>query len=166
MKYELMVILTPKLSEKDLEKTLKEIKGSITENGFSVTDEDVWGHRRLAYKIKNYEEGYYVVMTFEGESAGTVELKKELRLQGGMIRHMLIKTADDHMLVRTDNMTTPGNTKKLSKHAEELSKKVTAKKKEKVEDKGDEAPAAEEPKKDAELDEKLQAIVDDADIDL
>lgn len=156
-----MVILTPKLSEKDLEKTLNEIKGSITENGFTITDEDVWGHRRLTYKIKNYEEGYYVVMTFEGEGAGTVELKSELRLQGGMLRHMLIKTADDYVLVRSDNMTVPGTTKKLSKHAEELSKKVTAKKKEKVEEK-----PAEEPKKDEELDSKLQAIVDDADIDL
>lgn len=162
MKYELMAILNPKFSEKELEKTLNEIKTSMKENDFTVKEEDIWGHRPLAYKIKGFDQGYYVVMTLEGESTGTMELKKDLRLQTGIIRHMLIKTPDDYVLTHFEKpMMAAGKSKKLNKHAEELSKKVRAKKSTSVEEK-----SAEEPKNDADLDEKLQAIVDDADIDL
>ena len=160
MNYELMLILSPKLSDKENEKTLKEVKSTIKENGFELADEDIWGARPMAYKIKGYSEGYYVILTFTGEAAGTQELKRELRIQANLLRHLLVKMPDDYKLMRFDKPATLADKpRKLSKHAEELSKKVTSKKKA-------EPKKEEEPEKDENLDEKLQAIVDDADIDL
>ena len=169
MKYEIMVILNPKQTDKEIEKQLGEVKDSIAENGFTVVDEDVWGPRNLAYKIKNLTEGYYVVMVFEGDPEGAQQLNKDLRLQTSIVRYMIVKVADDYVMIRYDNTPKVGGKQKLSKHAEELNKKMSEKKAapkeeaatEEKEEKAEET--AEEPK---ELDEKLQAIIDDTDIDL
>lgn len=164
MKYELMIILDPKLTDKEIEKTLGEVKDHLSEQKFKLVTEDVWGKRDFAYKIKGHSTGYYVVLLVEGEHAGTVELHKELRLTGGLMRYLLIKVPDDHTLMRyEEGPKASASPRKLqSKHAEELSKKVAKKpaKKEDVEE------PEEDTKDNEKLDEQLKAIIDDTDIDL
>ncbi len=82
MKYELMVILDPKLTDKETKKTLGEIKALAEENGLSLVSEDDWGIRELAYKIQGHSRAYYVVMLFEGEGKGIPEFNKDLHLFG------------------------------------------------------------------------------------
>ena len=178
MKYEMMLLLDPKQTEKELEKILKEIKSSLGENGFEVTDEDVWGFRDLAYKIKGNTAAYYVVLLFEGDSAGAQPLVKDLRIQPGLIRYMIMKVDDDYNIIRYDQNINPGDAKpKLSKHAEELAKKVSKKRKDvkeekkkveegTVEEQTKEEGTKEEDSQNEDLDEKLKAIIDDTDIDL
>ncbi|HLD56141.1 MAG TPA: 30S ribosomal protein S6 [Candidatus Omnitrophota bacterium] len=165
MKYELMLILSPKQTDKDIEKNLKEVKGLLTENGFDLVDEDIWGMRDLAYKIHGNSKGYYVVLNFSGEAAGVLEVQKDLRLQAGILRSMLTKVPDDYVLLHYETLATTGKASKISSPAEELNKKVrgqqargatktTAKKEE-------EAPTQENTEK---LDETLKAIIEDKDI--
>lgn len=163
MKYEIMLILDPKQTDKEIEKTLGEFKAGLAEHGFEVADEDVWGTRDLAYKIKGRMTGYYIVFLISGEPTGLTEFNKELLLVNGILRSLIQKVDDDHVLLRFDELQTtkagdPGAT--LSKHAEELSKKVTsgAKSKDKAEE------TSEEDKE--KLDEQLKAIIDDKDIDV
>lgn len=163
MKYEMMMILDPKKTDKETEKLLEEIKEHVTSNGFTMLDEDIWGTRQLAYKIKGYSTGYYVVWLFEGEGAGTVQLNKDLNIQAGLIRFLLVKVEDDHALMRYEAPEMPGSAQKLNKNAEELSKKITKKTTKKAE----EAPkkeATEEDKK--KLDDQLKAIMDDTDLNI
>ena len=169
----MMTILDAKQSDKALEKKVDELKKFIEEHGFKIVDEDVWGTRKLAYKMNGHKDGYYIIFNFEGEPAGIADLNKDLAIMVGLVRYLLIKVADDYVLMRYDKDANlaPATTgkQKLSKHAEELSKKVasSSKKEEKVEEK-EEKKEKEEAKEEnkEELDEKLQAIVDDADIDL
>ena len=99
MKYELMVILSPKQTDKEIEKNLKEIKSLLTENGFDLVDEDIWGLRDLAYKIRGNSKGYYAVLNFSGEPAGVPMVQKDLLLQAGVLRSMLTKLPDDYVLL-------------------------------------------------------------------
>jgi len=169
MKYELMMILNPSLTEKELEKTQGEIKSHLGEHGFAIADEDIWGMRDLAYKVKGYTTGFYIILNFTGEAEGTIPFKKDLGLINSLLRYMLTKVDEDYILPRYDTdalsaqVSTSGRKQKLSKHAEELSKKVTTKKKEEEKPAEKEEVAKEDTK---ELDDKLQAIVDDADIDV
>ncbi len=50
---------------------------------------DHWGRRQLAYPIGSKENGYYVVARFEAESAGIPEYERALKLDDGVIRHLL-----------------------------------------------------------------------------
>lgn len=142
-----MVILDPKKTDKELEKLTNEIKGTFSEHGFTLVDEDVWGHRTLAYKIKGHTEGYYLVMNFEGESEWLPQVQKDLRLQVGVIRYLLTKVPEDYVLMRyeqkiaTQGAPSKAPKQKLSRQAEEIEKKLTRKKKEEPKE---EEPAEEE----------------------
>ncbi len=50
---------------------------------------DHWGRRQLAYPIGSKENGYYVVARFEAESDGIPEYERALKLDDGIIRHLL-----------------------------------------------------------------------------
>jgi len=50
---------------------------------------DHWGRRQLAYPIGPKENGYYVVARFEAETAGIPEYERAIRLDDGVIRHLI-----------------------------------------------------------------------------
>jgi len=162
-----MVILNPKLTDKETEKLLKEIKATLTENAFNVVDEDIWGMRDLAYPIKGNNRAYYVVMNFVGEPAGVPAVLKDFTIQAGLVRSMLTKVPDDYVLMRYEGGLMMAKTAaKLSSPAEELNKKVRSSHKTHAsaskESKPETAPETEAKKE--ELDEKLKAIIEDKDI--
>ena len=157
-----MLLLSPKFTDREQEKHLKEVKETLAENDFTIVDEDVWGMRDLAYRIGGNDRGFYVVLNFTGEPAGMPEVHKDLRIQPGLLRYLLVKVADDYTLMRYEGGLTMAKSSKMSAPAEELSKKVRSSKKKsdapKKEEKGEDA------EKNEELDEKLKAIIDDKDI--
>ena len=161
-----MLILSPKLTDKEIEKTMGEIKETLKENSCEIFAEDTWGKRDLAYKISTHATGYYVVINFEGEPEGIPAVHKDFRIQAGLLRYLLIKIPDGYKLEKFDETVERTPRKLQSRQAEELSKKVTTSRKRA--DTKIAKPAAvkvEEPK-DEKLDEKLSAIVNDADIDI
>lgn len=160
MKYELMLIVSPKLTDKEIEKTLNEIKGTLAENKAEIVAEDVWGKRDMAYRVKGHKAGYYVIYNFEAESSGIPTIHKDLTIQPGLLRYLLIGVPESYRLVRYEEAApkVKASARNLTtRHAEELTKKVT-----KRTSKKDEETDA----KDEKLDEKLSAIVNNADLDI
>lgn len=155
MKYELMVMLNPKQTDKEIAQILSEIEGLFAENNLKLLDKDVWGQRELSYKIKSLESAYYVVMLFEGEPSSADAVRKDLRIQSGIVRFMMVKMPENYTIVRYEHNVMPAP-KKVSKHAAELQKKVSSKKTSNTSDQ----------KEEENLDEKLQAIVENTDLAL
>nr|WP_069650983.1 30S ribosomal protein S6 [Caloranaerobacter ferrireducens] len=89
-KYEAMFILVPDLEEEVRNNIIEKFKGIIEQNG-TVEKIDEWGVRRLAYEIKHYAEGYYVVINFQGESSVVNELDRISKITEQVIRHMIVK---------------------------------------------------------------------------
>lgn len=167
MKYEIMVILNPKQTDKEIEKLLKEVKDTLTENKFTIVDEDIWGMRDLAYLIRGNSRGYYAVLILTGEPAGMAAVHKDLTLTPGLVRYMATKVPDDYVLMRYEGALMMAKTAaKLSSPAEELNKKVRSSHKRSEEPKAKPTAETEEKtaKKTEELDEKLKAIIEDKDI--
>jgi ribosomal protein S18/ribosomal protein S6 len=50
---------------------------------------DHWGRRQLAYPIGRKENGYYVIARFDAETAGLPEYERAIRLDDGVIRHLI-----------------------------------------------------------------------------
>ena len=50
---------------------------------------DHWGRRQLAYPIGSKENGYFVIARFDAESAGITEYERAIRLDDGVIRHLI-----------------------------------------------------------------------------
>lgn len=161
MKYELMAILDPKLTEKQLEKTIAEVEALFKEHKFEQADKAVWGKRDLAYKIKGHLTGYYIIWNVTGEGKNTQGFKADIRIQNGVLRTLFISVPDDYVLTdypaelpQEDEDTEA----KASERATELSKKVTAAntKKAKMEEKEEESEENKE-----KLEKQLKSILDD-----
>lgn len=91
MNYELIYILTPKLSEDDAKKQMAVISKSIEKEAGKVVLEDFWGKRELAYPIQKFTDGYYVISQFVAEAEAVAKVEKDLKLTDEVIRHLLIK---------------------------------------------------------------------------
>jgi small subunit ribosomal protein S6 len=52
---------------------------------------EVWGKRNLAYPIKKYGTGYYVLNRFQMKPAGAEELDRLLRFNENVIRYLILR---------------------------------------------------------------------------
>ena len=89
--YEMMVIMKPLLPDDIRNKVHKFITDLIKDFGGEVVDVDVWGKRYLAYKIKQHNEGYYIVYLFSLPREHVKELDRKVRLNSEVIRHLIVK---------------------------------------------------------------------------
>jgi len=88
--YEVMFILRPDLEDEALQAVTDKFRSIITSGG-EIRKEDVWGKRRLAYEIRRFREGYYVVIKFSATPDVVKELDRVLRISDEVIRHLIVK---------------------------------------------------------------------------
>ncbi len=89
--YELVMIFMPELGEEALEPLLASISQFITGKGGAVAEVQRWGKRKLAYPIKHFIEGDYVLMRFKCEPAHNKELETNLKISEKIVRYLLVK---------------------------------------------------------------------------
>ena len=68
--YELMFIVRPDMTEEDLDKLIATLSGVVPTSGGTVQKVDKMGKRRLAYTVRRFHEGIYVLMVVEGGGRG------------------------------------------------------------------------------------------------
>ncbi len=90
--YELTVVIAPEVSEEKLEETIESISRYVNDRGGSISDVQRWGKRKLAYPIKHFIEGYYVLLQFKMSPRDGKELENNLRISEEVLRHLLINT--------------------------------------------------------------------------
>jgi small subunit ribosomal protein S6 len=88
--YELVVIISPEVGEA-IESVIDNVSRFITENGGIVDNVDRWGKKRLAYPIKHFTEGNYVLTRFKLRPKLSKELEASLQISEEVLRHLLIK---------------------------------------------------------------------------
>jgi small subunit ribosomal protein S6 len=86
--YELMVLFHPDL-EIDLEKALKKVEGLVMDAGGKITTTDVWGKRKLAYKIKNQDFAVYVYDEIEIPTNAIGKLESGLNIADEVLRYLI-----------------------------------------------------------------------------
>ena len=92
--YELVVIVSPEVAEEEIPANLEKISQFIVERGGSITEVNQWGKRKLAYPIKNFMEGNYVLAHFKMEPRLTADLEASLGLSSEILRHLLVRLSD------------------------------------------------------------------------
>ncbi len=88
-KYEIMCLISPELSEEDFKLLYEGIQQDIQSLGGEVQNVDVWGKRTLAYPVKKFTEGYYVVMNFLFPQTQFPEFERRLKLREKLLRYMI-----------------------------------------------------------------------------
>ena len=89
-KYESVIIVNPNVDEAGLKALEDKFTGLINENG-KVESVDHMGKRKLAYEIKKFNEGTYVVFNFEAKTDLIAELERVYRITDDVIKFITIK---------------------------------------------------------------------------
>lgn len=89
--YENTIIAKQDLTSNEL-KTIKDKYSDVINNTFGkVIKIEEWGLLNMANKIKNYRKGFYIHYKFEGNKETLDEVKKKIKLDGSIIRHLTVK---------------------------------------------------------------------------
>ncbi len=91
--YELVVIINPEVGDETLDSLIDNISRFITDNGGTVSDVERWGKKKLAYSIKRFVEGNYVLTRFKLKPALSRELEASLRISEDVLRHLLVRVS-------------------------------------------------------------------------
>ncbi|CAH8720787.1 30S ribosomal protein S6 [Paenibacillus thiaminolyticus] len=88
-KYELMYIIRPDIEQEAVQAAVDKFQGVISNEGGEITKHDVMGKRRLAYEIKKFRDGIYVLVNFTAQPAVVAELERQLKISDEVIRHLV-----------------------------------------------------------------------------
>ncbi len=89
-KYEIALIFDPSLDEKGIDDELSKITTLIEKQNSKVDEVDKWGIKKLAYPIKNQENGFYCFLYFSGEDELIEELNRVSNINDKLLRHLII----------------------------------------------------------------------------
>ena len=92
--YEMVLIINPEIDEEGVNSTMENVTQFITGKGGVVSEVEQWGKRRLAYPVKHFAEGNYVLTRFKVKPGFTKELKANLEISERILRHLLINLDD------------------------------------------------------------------------
>lgn len=95
--YEALYICTPEMEEGDIQTVSQEVDNLVTSNGGSIVRSEIWGKRKLAYMVKKYSEGTYILLRFQAQPDFVEKLEQYFRLSDPIFRFMVVHF-DDHML--------------------------------------------------------------------
>ena len=89
--YELVMILSPEATESEASATARRVSALIADGGGTVSHQENWGARRLAYPIQRFIEGNYFIMRCVMEPRAANELDKTLNAAQDVLRHLIFR---------------------------------------------------------------------------
>jgi small subunit ribosomal protein S6 len=94
--YELMFIVRPDMAEEDLDKLISMLQSVVPASGGAVIRVDKMGKRRLAYAVRRFHDGLYVLMVIEGGGPAIAELERRLRVTEPVIKFLTVRVDEEH----------------------------------------------------------------------
>jgi small subunit ribosomal protein S6 len=99
--YEVMFIVRPDMVEEDLNKLIATLESSVTSAG-GTSKSEVWGKRRLAYRVGKFNDGIFVLMMIDAAGSVVHEVERRLRVTEPVIKFLTVRT--DEELKRLDKI--------------------------------------------------------------
>lgn len=93
--YETLYIINPNLAEEDYRAIVAKFTDVVGKNKGVVTKVDEWGKKTLAYDVKKFDKGFYVLLQYCGEAGLTAEIKREMSLDDRILKYQTIKLSDN-----------------------------------------------------------------------
>ena len=93
--YETIYIANPDLSEEAYKDLLTKCSGIIEKNKGVMVKVEEWGNTRLAYQVRKFDKGSYVLLDFCGTPGLTNRLEREMKLDERVLKFQTVKLAEN-----------------------------------------------------------------------
>jgi small subunit ribosomal protein S6 len=93
--YEIMFIVRPDVEEADLDKLIEGFSGNVTSGGGEVKSVEKMGRRRLAYTVRKFNDGFYVLLNIAAEGKLITEIERRLRVTEQVIKFITVRMDEE-----------------------------------------------------------------------
>ena len=93
--YEVMFIVRPDVEDEEADKLIAGFSSTITTGGGVVKSVEKMGRRKLAYVVRKFTEGNFVLLTIEANGAVVLELERRLRVTEPVIKFITVRIDEE-----------------------------------------------------------------------
>lgn len=93
--YEVMYIVRPDAAEEDLDKLVAGFEATVANGGGNVRSTEKMGRRKLAYTVRKFNDGNYVLMTIDADGKLVAELERRLRVSEPVIKFLTVRMDEE-----------------------------------------------------------------------
>ena len=93
--YEVMFIVRPDVVDEDLDKLIAGFATTVTNGGGVVKSTEKMGRRKLAYVVRKFNDGNYVLLTIEAGGPVVTELERRLRVSEPVIKFITVRMDEE-----------------------------------------------------------------------
>lgn len=93
--YEVMFIVRPDAADEDVDKLIAGFEQTVTGGGGNVRSTEKLGRRKLAYTVRKFNEGNYILLTIDADGALVAELERRLRVSEPVIKFITVRMDEE-----------------------------------------------------------------------
>ncbi|HSY73717.1 MAG TPA: 30S ribosomal protein S6 [Silvibacterium sp.] len=93
--YEVMFIVRPDTQDEDVDKLIAGFEATVTNGGGTVRSTEKLGRRKLAYLVRKFSEGNYVLLTVDADGKLVAELERRLRVSEPVIKFITVRMDEE-----------------------------------------------------------------------
>ena len=97
--YEIMFIVRPDIEEAEIDKIIETFSGYVTQGGGTVKQTEKMGRRRLAYTVRKFNDGFYVLLIVDSPASLIHEIERRLRVSEQVIKFITVRTDEEEKRV-------------------------------------------------------------------
>jgi len=90
-----MFIVRPDVEEADLDKLIEGFSGNVTSGGGEVKTVEKMGRRRLAYTVRKFNDGFYILLNVAADGPVIAELERRLRVSEQVIKFITVRMDEE-----------------------------------------------------------------------
>ena len=94
--YEVMFIVRPDIEEADLDKLVEGFLSVVTNGGGEASVLEKPSRRRLAYTVRKFNDGMYVLLNVTADGPLVAELERRLRVTEQVIKFITVRTDEEN----------------------------------------------------------------------
>jgi small subunit ribosomal protein S6 len=93
--YEVMFIVRPDVADEDVDKLIAGLEQTVSNGGGKVRSTEKLGKRKLAYMVRRFNDGNYVLLTIDANGTLIAELERRLRVSEPVIKFITVRMDEE-----------------------------------------------------------------------
>ena len=93
--YEIMFIVRPDVEEAEIDKLIEGFTHNIADGGGEVKQAEKMGRRRLAYTVRKFNDGFYVLLVVAAPGTLIGEIERRLRVTEQVIKFITVRMDEE-----------------------------------------------------------------------
>jgi small subunit ribosomal protein S6 len=114
------------MTDEDVDKVVATVDHQITSAGGTVKSVDKMGKRRLAYLVRNFADGLYILVTIEGPGSAISEVERRLRVTEPVIKFITVRVDEEQKRLGKVKAIRDSRRRGMGTHAQAAAEAQTA----------------------------------------